>query len=764
MLALCCMLGVATGIAMGLQSPQPLTSGMRLTHAVRIAPGEYRLEDRGGGVLQISGRNFVLDLSGVRIVGPGQRRGVGIYIVDARNITIKNADVTGMRWGVVLERCVGVTLEGCTASRNGNLPAGTVIDQSGREPEDEHGGGILIRDSRACVVRRCRALYQWDGIDVVRSDDNVIEDGDFSFNNNWGVHFWSASRNVFRRNRAIWCTTGQGALWQALSGWQTNDAQAVALDHNSNENLIEANDLRFSGDGIFIRANEGPLDPSTGVATPVRNGSHRNVLRNNDCSFSPNNAIEVDFVDDTRIEGNNCSFSNYGLWLGYSRRTIVRNNIALYCTTRAVEIENGQDGVFENNLFGAPRNPDAALIYLRQNGRDRTPSGPYRLTGNVFLGARVGLLLRKTPAQLVNNLFVTASGECVTVQADDASPVEEKSSMTRVRTTAQKEASESAVVLHPGTWNTLRHRAIQPRSTPIVLEVDGVPVWVRRVGRGSLTFWMPEDFWLRPAPDRVTLRAYDGVQTDLVLQAQVLWPAGVPRITGIRPPVATPGELVTVEGVHLITPRANPPTRVLLDGQPVTLLSAAPERVVFRAPEHLILTTYYNVLVEPPGAPAAGPIEYAVQVPQEKRPRLLSARFEPLRLRVGELLRITLEVRNDLPYPVPLMQTPALPELRPGVRGYEEAQAYWNLGVQEQKGALHLRITSEVPGKHHPGSWPWLFGFDRPWLGAGEQITVTAWVRVETPGEIEFRTGLVVGGTRFIDDNAFPTRIVVTEE
>ena len=55
-----------------------------------------------------------------------------------------------------------------------------VIDESGREPEDQHGGGILIRDSTACVVRQCRAQHQWDGIDVVRSHDNKITDSDFS--------------------------------------------------------------------------------------------------------------------------------------------------------------------------------------------------------------------------------------------------------------------------------------------------------------------------------------------------------------------------------------------------------------------------------------------------------------------------------------------------------------------------------------------------------------------------------------------------------
>src|SRR5262249_31689946 len=157
-------------------------------------------------------------------------------------------------------------------------------------------------------------------------------------------------KNVFRRNRAIWCTTGAGTLYQALTGWSTLDAQAVGIDHSSCDNLIEENDLRFGGDGVFIRANEGGIMPGSPV--PPLHSSDRNILRRNDCSFSPNSAIEADFIEGTVIEDNNCSYSHYGLWLGWSRDSIVRGNICLNDTEHAIEIGNGQNGLIENNLFG----------------------------------------------------------------------------------------------------------------------------------------------------------------------------------------------------------------------------------------------------------------------------------------------------------------------------------------------------------------------------------------------------------------------------
>src|SRR5579871_3777900 len=299
-----------------------LKPGMKVSQSIAIRRGVYPVADPNQGILQVTGSGFTLDLTGVKIVGPGKNAGIGIHITNARNVTIKNAHISGCLWAIVVERSVGVKILQTTTSRNGDLPPGTVIDESGNEPEDQHGGGIALRDSKGCLIQQCTSQYQWDGIDVVRSDHNRIEDGDFSFNGNWGIHLWDSSNNIFRRNRAVWCTTGAGLLYQALTGWQTYDAQAVGIDHNSNENLIEGNDLRFGGDGIFIRANEGPIIP--GTAVPPRDSSDRNILRNNDCSFSPNNAIEVDLVAGTVIEGNNCSFSNYGMWLGYSRRCIAR--------------------------------------------------------------------------------------------------------------------------------------------------------------------------------------------------------------------------------------------------------------------------------------------------------------------------------------------------------------------------------------------------------------------------------------------------------
>ena len=770
--------GMLVGSIGRVRADVALTAGMKISGNTTIKPAKYMLTDTGGGIVQITGSDCTIDFKGAKLVGPGGK-GIGIHITDARNVTIKNADVSGCLWGVVIERSVGIVLLDCTASRNNDLPPGTTIDESGKEPEDQWGGGIVVRDSQKILARRCISQHQWDGIDIVRSTGCIVENGDYSYNGNWGIHLWNSSKNTFRNNRAIWCTTGSGTLFQALTGWQTYDAQAVGIDHNSNENLIEGNDLRFGGDAIFIRANEGPITPGTVV--PPRNGSHRNILRDNDCSFSPNNAIEVDLVDDTVIEGNNCSNSNYGMWLGYSRRCIVRRNICINDSAHAVEIENGQDDRFQNNVFGfdVPR-PEGQLVYLRQNGRDKTPSAGYQFTGNVFYGAQTGVLLKETKATLTGNTFLTGTKRqrsehklklAAIVAGDEKSTIIARTNQM----VPSREAFDPHTVLVPdqlkqGGLIMLRSSEFKASLTPPVIELEGIPVWVRSGKAGSATFWMPADFWDRPAPDSIGIRFHDGMGWSAPVSTKIAYTdTSVPRIFSVTPNPAQIGDLVTVTGSNFVA------GHVLLNNIPTKRISGGGGTITFQLPDGILTPTRYNLIWEQTIGEGGernrtaqkraeqkdaqpkrtAPIVFAVEVPVEKMPHLVSASFSPITLRVGELLKVTFTVRNNLPTPARLMTLPKYPFT------YEEKQNWSDIGVQEVPGTLHLRVTSDHPGAHEPGSWPFLFGFEQGTIASGKTVTVVGYIKVETPGEHEFRVGLVATGARFIDDNAYRTKITV---
>ena len=341
----------------------------------------------------------------------------------------------------------------------------------------------------------------------------------------------------------MWCTTGEGALFQALTGWQTYDAQAVGIDHNSNENLIADNDLRFGGDAIFIRANEGGLAP--GIPVPPRNASSRNILTGNDCSFSPNNAIEVDFSDDTIITNNNCSYSHYGMWLGYSRWCKVAGNICINDSAKAIEIENGQSDTFDCNVFGYdPPRPDQSLIYLRQNGRDKTPSGPYAFHNNLFYGAGENpIQLKDTPVSVNGDVSLDdgyRSGVSIKlsepISADGkphaltGSPVFAIAPNSKPTIQPSLLAAGANITLRGTQLNGLNHPGANA-ACPTFVTIDGIPILPRGVTPDALTFAMPADFWDRPAKSEAAVRVFNGLTWSDPVLMRLRWPNdGRPRI------------------------------------------------------------------------------------------------------------------------------------------------------------------------------------------------------------------------------------------
>lgn len=403
-------------------TPVPITHSIVISHSTPFIPGTYKVANSGEFLLKVTGSNYTLDMKGVNLNGYGT--GTGILISNANYVTLENCNVKGFTWGIILKNCSHVTLRNCNASDNKNLKPGTVIDESGENPQDTHGGGLLVIRSTKCAFQQCIAKYEWDGIDLINSNSCIIQNSVFSRNSNWGLHLWNASNNQFKNNIARWCTTLAGAQTQGESGYQTLDSAGLCIEHGSMNNLIQNNDLSYGGDGIFIRDNLGGVSALSPI--PPKYSSDSNRLIGNNCSFSPNNAIEADFVSHTLIKGNNCSNSNFGMWLGYSRYSTVENNSCLNDTSHAVQIENGQNGTFISNIFGRMGTVNtSSLVMLDQNGRDAVQSGPYLFKKNEFFCNGTAIELIDTHLVILDhNSFSPLPGQHLTqVQSDDKSKV-----------------------------------------------------------------------------------------------------------------------------------------------------------------------------------------------------------------------------------------------------------------------------------------------------------------------------------------------------
>ncbi len=723
-----------------------LKSGIEIQRSATVKKAVYRLSDSGDGMIIVTGHNLTIDFNGAQILGNG--KGIGIHISNASNVLIKNVSVSSCKWGVAVEHSDHIRIEGCNISRNRDLPPGTIIDESGREPQDNNGGGILLRDSQNCLIRYVTAQHQWDGIDLVRSDSNVIEDSDFSYCNNWGVHFWLSSKNTFQRNRAIWCTTGEGKLWQALTGWQTYDSAAVLIEHASNDNTIRDCDLRYGGDGLFIRANEGPVTPGTTV--PPLHASNGNRVINCDCSFSPNNAIEADLCDNNVFIGNNCSNSHYGFWLGLSRWNQVIGNIVMNNTTRGMEIEAGQHDLIKDNIFGNSHDPNQIQILLRRTGRDNTPSGPYTIHNNLFVNSRRPIYLSDTPATITGNRdYVGSLAQFQFIQADPNSPTIQQHNEIITKHGRTMKISIERITPAPsgiGWLVTLKGIHLSSVEIPPLIEVEAIPAQVTQWNENTVTFWLPMDLWNLPYRSRVEVRVWtaDGINDSIKVPYRV--PRGLPIITEIAPNPAPLGATVEVKGRNLVA--RNGKANVSLNGNPADILDTTAGRITLKAPAHRLSSVSFNLIVRS-GKWESWPMPIAVDVPADKVPHIIAAHFSPTVLKVGDRLKVEFTVKNSADF--------ALEPRQPGDGfTYDEDKTFYDLGYQEVPGSIYLRVDSERTG----GSWPYFWGLSHP-LEPGQTATITGYIKMEHAGKMIWRIGMVDAGIRWIDDNMYRTEIRV---
>ncbi|MCC6407643.1 MAG: right-handed parallel beta-helix repeat-containing protein [Planctomycetes bacterium] len=71
-----------------------------------------------------------------------------------------------------------------------------------------YGAGIYVEDARGITVRGCRARRGQNGLLLRRVDDSRVIDNDFSFLSGWGLGLFRCERNVVQHNALDFCVRG----------------------------------------------------------------------------------------------------------------------------------------------------------------------------------------------------------------------------------------------------------------------------------------------------------------------------------------------------------------------------------------------------------------------------------------------------------------------------------------------------------------------------------------------------------------------------
>jgi parallel beta-helix repeat protein len=284
------------------------------------------------GRLVVKASGITIDGQGAWLVGatagnPKTFTGVAVSARGVSNVTLKNVNARGWETGLKVEDGADWVVEDCNFSDNFHDPA------FGWGANGRRGGLVLERVHHA-AVRRTRANRVWDGCVLVDSDDNTLEDNDFSHASNTCLGLWHSSRNRVRHNRL------DHGVRIAPGEVHARDSACMLVETGSDDNRFLDNSCTHGGDGIFVRVLNGWV--STG-----------NLFEGNDASYAHNNCVEC-WAPRNTFRNNKANHGSYGFWLGGSDQTVLLDNEACY---------NG-DPKGNHNSPHLPGNGHAGIIFL----------------------------------------------------------------------------------------------------------------------------------------------------------------------------------------------------------------------------------------------------------------------------------------------------------------------------------------------------------------------------------------------------------------
>ena len=312
------------------QTVLPLTDNMDIpsNSNIRLTPGNYQFADaaRDGVIRIVNKENITIDGDSVEVTGTGYE-GFLIYIENSRNITIKNFESVSTYYYAVSARLSSeLTITENNFSYNKKDTVGWIFIWT--DQTEALGGGVLMHRCTDSELSENHMVQQNDGIAMYECDDIRIHDNVLNWNCGFGI------RMNFTNNCHVW----HNDCSHVNRLTDPSDCAAILLIV-SNNNIVEQNDLTYSGDGVFLGQYEYSDIPNN------------NQFLYNDCSYSPHNAIEATFADGNIYKGNRCNFSHYGFWLGYSFNSIVEDNEIIGNLQSGIAVDRGFGNTFRSNLI-----------------------------------------------------------------------------------------------------------------------------------------------------------------------------------------------------------------------------------------------------------------------------------------------------------------------------------------------------------------------------------------------------------------------------
>ena len=352
-------------------------NGMVITTDTQFAPGVYVLPDG----IQIAADNITISGQNTMLVSPVQK-GAGIHAAGHSNLTIRDLSISGYYYGIRLDHCPNPTIERVTIRNTHEIEGIGTFLRLWLPLEEAYGGAILLHDVTGGTVRECDLQHQMNGVLLYLCNGVTVDQINASFNSGWSVYLSQTMESTIQDNQLDFCNrvfkVGDGASRAEA------DAAGIVLVKSASRNKILRNSCLAGGDGIFVAGYEHP-----GMIDPCND----NLFEENDCRLSPNNAIESTFSQGNVFRKNNCSRSNYGLWLGYSWENTLEDNLVELNRFSGIALEHGFDFMMQNNQIR--HNGEGVRLFTRgvlEYWRGHEVTYNVTLENNHITGNRSGIL------------------------------------------------------------------------------------------------------------------------------------------------------------------------------------------------------------------------------------------------------------------------------------------------------------------------------------------------------------------------------------
>lgn len=308
---------IASILAGMLEETPGLTSCLKSEGQNRIrvnTSGMYTLctnQNYSAGI-DIEGSDITIDCQNNILDGTLNTQQNGISINSSKNITVKNCAAKGFKYGFDVHSSSNIRIENSDFSNNSKGGQNqewlaTLMDKT------ETGGGILLQNVTNSQILNSKASNNIAGVSLFQSSHIEVNGGDYSNNSGWGIRLITTTdSNVINlkadNNNRINSQCPQGGC----------ESAGILLMQNSHRNRIENNSLNNSGDGFYINGN---------TATPSNDNIIIGNTSHSESKYVSGNGFEATFSDGNIFQENSSTGQNYGFWLGYSEKSVLRDNV-----------------------------------------------------------------------------------------------------------------------------------------------------------------------------------------------------------------------------------------------------------------------------------------------------------------------------------------------------------------------------------------------------------------------------------------------------